>query len=278
MPASALSVNKGRKLNFTVYCFEGLAFSISSLFTFLALLPVAFLPCSTNFLYSRSRSCSRCTCIFLKFVYPPRYCHKRWSSKWTISVHTLSKKSASWDTTSSVFLNSVDRKSSNHSTASRSKWFVGSSSNNKSGARKRALAKETRMRHPPDNRLTGPSIISSENCKPMRICLTCASADSAPEASSSAPTCANLSHNLANSSARSSSPNASSLAIKSFSSRVNLVRSASAKSTSSTTLRSLADASCETSATVQPAGMGSLLVARCFSNVVLPMPFGPSKP
>mmetsp|Transcript_40123 Transcript_40123/g.105801 ORF Transcript_40123/g.105801 Transcript_40123/m.105801 type:complete len:208 (+) Transcript_40123:530-1153(+) len=44
------------------------------------------------------------------------------------------------------------------------------------------------------------------------------------------------------------------------------------------TLRCVAGASCATRATDQPAGIGNLRVARCFNKVVLPMPFGPSKP
>mmetsp|Transcript_174110 Transcript_174110/g.558257 ORF Transcript_174110/g.558257 Transcript_174110/m.558257 type:complete len:247 (+) Transcript_174110:443-1183(+) len=59
MPASFLSDTSGKKLNLTVYAFDGLAFSICSLSTCLALEPLALLPSTTSFLNSFSLSCRR---------------------------------------------------------------------------------------------------------------------------------------------------------------------------------------------------------------------------
>mmetsp|Transcript_117311 Transcript_117311/g.252258 ORF Transcript_117311/g.252258 Transcript_117311/m.252258 type:complete len:164 (-) Transcript_117311:214-705(-) len=162
-------------------------------------------------------------------------------------------------------------------TVSKSRWFVGSSSSSRPGSTKRAHAMATRMRQPPDRSFTLPSIIFSVNCRPMRICRTRDSAASAPIASRSAPRMERRSQSFPSSSA-SASVLASIFSRRSASSVVSFARSTSAQSTSSTTLRSVAAASCCTRATVQEAGIGNLRVTRCLRSVVLPMPLGPRRP
>lgn len=64
-------------------------------------------------------------------------------------------------------------------TAFKSKWFVGSSNNNNVGSRYKALAKDTRILHPPEKFFVARSCISVENPKPANILLALGSAESA---------------------------------------------------------------------------------------------------
>mmetsp|Transcript_4874 Transcript_4874/g.11041 ORF Transcript_4874/g.11041 Transcript_4874/m.11041 type:complete len:84 (+) Transcript_4874:1092-1343(+) len=58
------------------------------------------------------------------------------------------------------------RYSSSQTHAPRSRWFVGSSSTSNVGFLKRACARATRMRQPPDMSFVGLAIIASENPRP----------------------------------------------------------------------------------------------------------------
>mmetsp|Transcript_12320 Transcript_12320/g.29855 ORF Transcript_12320/g.29855 Transcript_12320/m.29855 type:complete len:112 (-) Transcript_12320:1662-1997(-) len=64
-------------------------------------------------------------------------------------VQTPLRKSCEWLTRIRHFLY-LARYPSSQTHASRSRWFVGSSSSSKVGCANRALASATRMRHPPD--------------------------------------------------------------------------------------------------------------------------------
>lgn len=58
--------------------------------------------------------------------------------------------------------------SSNHKTAFKSKWFVGSSNNNISEFTNNALANDTLILHPPERFKVGLYIISWEKPKPLK--------------------------------------------------------------------------------------------------------------
>mmetsp|Transcript_10863 Transcript_10863/g.47046 ORF Transcript_10863/g.47046 Transcript_10863/m.47046 type:complete len:370 (-) Transcript_10863:303-1412(-) len=104
-----------------------------------------------------------------------------------ISVVTELRKSRSCDTTSRVFFHRV-RYSSSQITALRSRWLVGSSRSRHVGSMNRALAREMRMRQPPENDLVVlnmlnrsgpvwvPSFFAMVNPRPWRILLALASA------------------------------------------------------------------------------------------------------
>mmetsp|Transcript_31492 Transcript_31492/g.74854 ORF Transcript_31492/g.74854 Transcript_31492/m.74854 type:complete len:82 (-) Transcript_31492:1286-1531(-) len=79
------------------------------------------------------------------------------------SVQTWLRKALSWLTTTSVRSSHPSRCCPSHSTASRSRWLVGSSRRSTSGLRKSAAAIETRIRHPPLREATGCAIIPSSN-------------------------------------------------------------------------------------------------------------------
>jgi hypothetical protein len=66
---------------------------------------------------------------------------------------TLLRKSRSWLTTGSSPV--ALRKSSSHSTASRSRWLEGSSSSSRSGSEKSRAASATRIRQPPEKLSSG---------------------------------------------------------------------------------------------------------------------------
>mmetsp|Transcript_14423 Transcript_14423/g.47031 ORF Transcript_14423/g.47031 Transcript_14423/m.47031 type:complete len:103 (+) Transcript_14423:1023-1331(+) len=83
-------------------------------------------------------------------------------------VQTLFKKSCEWHTIKSIF-GHLDRYSSSQTTASMSRWFVGSSRSKRSGWIKSALANATRMRHPPEKELVGDCFFFSEKPRPVRI-------------------------------------------------------------------------------------------------------------
>jgi len=172
---------------------------------------------------------------------------------------------------------------SSHKTASRSKWFVGSSNIRSLGCRKRAFAKLIRIRQPPENCTTGLSIENRSSSgepfvkpRPQRIFLTLASAESAPIASSSAEVLSNSVRVLSTSSALMSFPCSISVSMSSSfcrSSASLLINSAALRSaarTSSTADRSVALASCSTRITSQLTGTGISRAAICRSRVVFP--------
>ena len=68
--------------------------------------------------------------------------------------HTPFKKSCECETTTRHFLYEA-KWFSNHTQASKSKWFVGSSSNKIVGVANNAFANDTRIRHPPDISFVG---------------------------------------------------------------------------------------------------------------------------
>lgn len=74
---------------------------------------------------------------------------------------------------------------SNHITAFKSKWFVGSSSSKSVGSKNKALARLTRILQPPDKSLVGLSIIFFVKPRPDNIRLALPSAASALIATSS---------------------------------------------------------------------------------------------
>mmetsp|Transcript_3590 Transcript_3590/g.9118 ORF Transcript_3590/g.9118 Transcript_3590/m.9118 type:complete len:147 (+) Transcript_3590:1176-1616(+) len=92
-----------------------------------------------------------------------------------MSVAQASRKDLSWDTMTtmrSFFAeaapHSQRRCLCSHRTPCRSRWFVGSSSSKSMGSTKRAWARATRMRQPPDMSLVCLCIIFSVKPRPCR--------------------------------------------------------------------------------------------------------------
>mmetsp|Transcript_9115 Transcript_9115/g.20601 ORF Transcript_9115/g.20601 Transcript_9115/m.20601 type:complete len:103 (+) Transcript_9115:1064-1372(+) len=83
-------------------------------------------------------------------------------------VHTVFMKSWEWQTKKRILVH-FERYSSNHKTASISKWFVGSSKSKNSGSMNNALASETRIRHPPLNSHVFWFIMAMVKPKPKRM-------------------------------------------------------------------------------------------------------------
>mmetsp|Transcript_26940 Transcript_26940/g.62810 ORF Transcript_26940/g.62810 Transcript_26940/m.62810 type:complete len:122 (+) Transcript_26940:1243-1608(+) len=80
-------------------------------------------------------------------------------------VHTPFKKSSECEVKRRV-LGYLERYSSSHTHAPRSKWLVGSSKMSSIGSTKSACARATRMRQPPDMSLVNLSIICWANPRP----------------------------------------------------------------------------------------------------------------
>mmetsp|Transcript_25198 Transcript_25198/g.82700 ORF Transcript_25198/g.82700 Transcript_25198/m.82700 type:complete len:321 (+) Transcript_25198:3162-4124(+) len=208
-----------------------------------------------------------------------------------MSVQTVSRKSRSWLTTTSVFFQRC-KYSSSHSTARRSRWLVGSSKRRSVGAIKRARASEMRMRHPPEKLSVVRFCIAGVKPKPCRIFAARASALSEPFSFRASYTAVSRSDTAAAASSSSSSPapacpvvpgasssdSRSSSSLSSSSSARSCIISTSACTTASSALRSSACTSCSTRSTSIESGTGSLRVAISFMMVVLPIPFGPTNP
>mmetsp|Transcript_35523 Transcript_35523/g.60402 ORF Transcript_35523/g.60402 Transcript_35523/m.60402 type:complete len:249 (+) Transcript_35523:1300-2046(+) len=157
-------------------------------------------------------------------------------------------------------------------TASKSRWFVGSSSMRRVGSMNRARASEIRILHPPENILVGFVCISPSNPRPNKIRLAFASAELAPIVFNSSNTSCNLLNFLG-----SSSP--SSIAfVNAFSSSNRFQRTLSAFSTASTAGVSSACTSCSTYKKSTRGGNTKSLDAIIFNNVLFPFPLGPTRP
>lgn len=85
-----------------------------------------------------------------------------------IFVQTPFRKSMEWETRISV-RSHFFMYSSSHTQASKSKWAVGSSSRSNAGLTNRALARATRMRHPPDISLVFFWIVFLLKPRPVRM-------------------------------------------------------------------------------------------------------------
>jgi hypothetical protein len=83
-------------------------------------------------------------------------------------VQTPFKKSMECETRTRV-LGHFFRYSSSHTHASRSKWAVGSSRSSKEGFTNSALAKATRIRHPPDMSLVFFLMVVGLKPRPVRM-------------------------------------------------------------------------------------------------------------
>ena len=94
-----------------------------------------------------------------------------------IRVASLFKKRLSWVINSTLPLK-LSNKSSSHSIASKSKWLVGSSSNNTSGSATSARPSATRLRQPPERVETSASAsnfkrvntVSTRDCAAQPFC------------------------------------------------------------------------------------------------------------
>ena len=86
-------------------------------------------------------------------------------------VASLFKKRLSWVINNTQPLK-LKSNSSSHSIASKSRWLVGSSSNNTSGSATSARPNATRFRHPPDNVDTSASASKFNRVKTVstRLC------------------------------------------------------------------------------------------------------------
>mmetsp|Transcript_40392 Transcript_40392/g.96007 ORF Transcript_40392/g.96007 Transcript_40392/m.96007 type:complete len:169 (-) Transcript_40392:808-1314(-) len=105
----------------------------------------------------------------------------------SMSVQTASVKDLSWDTMMTTLdfqTGLVARVFWSHSTPSMARWFVGSSSSSMSGLAKRAAARATRTRHPPDNAFIGLERRASEKPRLMSMLRARAGALSASHATS----------------------------------------------------------------------------------------------
>mmetsp|Transcript_27782 Transcript_27782/g.66136 ORF Transcript_27782/g.66136 Transcript_27782/m.66136 type:complete len:203 (+) Transcript_27782:1194-1802(+) len=157
-------------------------------------------------------------------------------------------------------------------TASKSKWFVGSSSMSNVGSMKSARANEILILQPPLNILVGFVCISPSKPRPKRMRRALASADAAPILlSSSRTSCRRV--NLAG----SSSP-LSMAAVNVFSSSRRFQRTLSAFNTASTAGVLSAWTSCSTYRKSTRGGRIKSLDDIIFSSVLLPLPFGPTRP
>mmetsp|Transcript_45113 Transcript_45113/g.146580 ORF Transcript_45113/g.146580 Transcript_45113/m.146580 type:complete len:287 (+) Transcript_45113:376-1236(+) len=166
--------------------------------------------------------------------------------------------------------------SSSERSVSTSRSLVGSSSSSRLGLRKRALARASRILHPPERASVGPSCCAALKPRPERIARACASAESRPSASSASYT---SSSRIAAASAASSPSAASSSASSRASSAASACRSSCDARITSTADADDARASCATSRIERPAGMfASARLAMCARRVDLPLPFGPRKP
>mmetsp|Transcript_17708 Transcript_17708/g.55301 ORF Transcript_17708/g.55301 Transcript_17708/m.55301 type:complete len:231 (+) Transcript_17708:1260-1952(+) len=222
---------------------------------------------------------------------PPK-CVMAPASTLSRSVHTSLRKSMSWDTERMVPFHRFARWSSSHSTASRSRWLVGSSRSSSRGWRKRARARDTRMRQPPERPSDPASAMSREKPRPERMRRARGSAASAPHASSASTTSPRRVTAAAHSAsvhalAVGSRPSAthtsaasapSIAAVSFFSSAIRSARFVSAASTCSYTAIGEAFTSCSTSSTSTPVGTGRRRAARNRRSVDLPWPLGPRRP
>mmetsp|Transcript_5424 Transcript_5424/g.10350 ORF Transcript_5424/g.10350 Transcript_5424/m.10350 type:complete len:319 (-) Transcript_5424:205-1161(-) len=203
-----------------------------------------------------------------------------------MSVHTVSRKSLSCDTTMSVFFQRC-RYSSSQSTARRSRWLVGSSSSSSVGWMKSARASEMRMRQPPEKVLVVLVCIVGVKPKPCRILDARASAPSAFLAFSSSYTSTSRAcaaswsmglPSLPKTSNPSSGTSVAVNAIRFFSSSRSCTSSTSASTTALSAVRSSPITSCSTSSTSMYSGTGICRRASSRSSVDLPLPLGPTKP
>jgi len=185
-----------------------------------------------------------------------------------MSVQTEFKNALEWET-NRIVISLSWMNSSSQITASRSKWFVGSSRSRISGFTKSALAKETLILQPPESFSVGFLIISCVNPKPPRIY---AALDSAKWASISWSLLL-ISANLALlSSSLSDLLTRTSCSVRSCS------RSTSVSRTYCRGVLWLPIISCSTKRTYRWEGISKSPLAKAYSKLDLPTPFLPIKP
>mmetsp|Transcript_101338 Transcript_101338/g.285811 ORF Transcript_101338/g.285811 Transcript_101338/m.285811 type:complete len:226 (-) Transcript_101338:411-1088(-) len=184
------------------------------------------------------------------------------------SVITASRKCASWDTTTTVALESLSH-SWSQKIASRSKWFVTSSNKSRSGSAKSARASESRMRHPPDNSDTRRWRLPS--LKPTRVASSVAldSPSKAPIRSSSSATAAARSPTCGVGSTTASNPS---------SSTNNRCMRSSPLMMRSSTVSVPGNSSCATTAARVPLAHGKTPFASCDRSNDFPTPLRPMSP
>mmetsp|Transcript_5711 Transcript_5711/g.14916 ORF Transcript_5711/g.14916 Transcript_5711/m.14916 type:complete len:406 (+) Transcript_5711:1351-2568(+) len=171
-----------------------------------------------------------------------------------------------------------ERKVVSQRSALKSRWLVGSSSRSRSQRTKRAAARQTRTRQPPESVLTGCWRITASMPNPSRICVARASAESAERAcraSSVAPSCL-----LSAGSVAGSAPSAPVAASSSARLRCSTRSSTSAFITvCSGVAASSSTPSCRTCTTRSTSGKPTRSYAEmALSSVVFPAPFWPSSP
>ena len=103
-----------------------------------------------------------------KSAKPPTYSVIRFPASSRIRLATASMKSRSWLTNSRP-PDQPARCCSSQATLSTSRWLVGSSMINRSGADSSSRARATRMRHPPDISSMGRSWSAGSKPRPDRI-------------------------------------------------------------------------------------------------------------
>mmetsp|Transcript_24843 Transcript_24843/g.64478 ORF Transcript_24843/g.64478 Transcript_24843/m.64478 type:complete len:220 (+) Transcript_24843:827-1486(+) len=187
-----------------------------------------------------------------------------------MSVQTPLRNERSWLTTTSVFSPQSSRCLPSHSTASRSRWLVGSSRKSTSGSWNSAAAMETRMRQPPLSDATGLPIMSSLNCSPRSSAAARPGAESASIASSASYTCVSSSAAVSSSARASNSLRRVSESMTACSADAPSVRLP-------TTMRSAEScATCSTRSRSGTPGMRPLAIME--SRVLLPVPLRPTRP
>mmetsp|Transcript_21233 Transcript_21233/g.71414 ORF Transcript_21233/g.71414 Transcript_21233/m.71414 type:complete len:206 (+) Transcript_21233:1154-1771(+) len=205
-----------------------------------------------------------------------------------MSVQLSSRKSTSWETTTTVPCQEVRRCSPSQRTPSRSRWFVGSSRRSRRGRTCRAFASATRMRHPPESARESASCIASVKPRPARMRRASASARWAPRASSSVSRAVTRAKAPGQSKAGAGGPPlasassalswASRAARRSRSSMAASSRLLCARITCWYTGSPLARTSWSTSSMSRAAGTGRRRAASSLRSVVLPRPLGPNRP
>mmetsp|Transcript_69527 Transcript_69527/g.182244 ORF Transcript_69527/g.182244 Transcript_69527/m.182244 type:complete len:296 (+) Transcript_69527:1248-2135(+) len=202
----------------------------------------------------------------------------------TTLPQTRSMNSRSWDT-STIGSVCIERNCSSHSTLSRSKWFVGSSSSSTSGAVMKIFERPMRTFQPPEN--TPTSWSRSSGRKPTLLQMPDMRPSSSKTRRSSACCCKSVSVLMSSSSfSWSLSPNSSMSSCTCFSAWMTFCSVGTAARSSSLSVRLLSSSStkpCDNTAILRSSWLFRILPSsgtrspvRTRSCVVFPQPFAPT--
>mmetsp|Transcript_30002 Transcript_30002/g.59592 ORF Transcript_30002/g.59592 Transcript_30002/m.59592 type:complete len:197 (-) Transcript_30002:333-923(-) len=190
-------------------------------------------------------------------------------------VHTPSRKSWEWLTMRRMRFH-LDRYSSSQSTASMSRWLVGSSRSRHAGFMKRALASATLILHPPEKSFVILPCISWVKPRPLRMERARTSAVEASISSRRSYTM--LRSSMIFSCFSSSSSSSVRMLLRSSASFSSLSLSSSTLMTASKAVVSDAATSSFRWKMSMPSGMGTARAPKAFKSVLLPLPLLPMRP